>query len=237
MLAVAFAERTLTGLVFSALVIGIATYFGEPFIFDPIVLIAIGAIAIFFRRNLDLFTICSAIVAERAFEELMWRFLENTIWFKIPTYFILVILAYMLSRGIFRMYLMSFFAIAISAEIYWFFINYKSPYILWPCFTIIEAVALARYFKMRAFWLIEMNPKLEVKPILLDTQLILTFYAFVIIYSLYTFEYYLRHLFGYSDLTSVYYAYPYLASGIAIYKLYLIVLNSVDHLRAIELDA
>lgn len=237
MLALAFAEKTLSGLVFSALVIGIATYFGQPFIFDPIVLIAILAIAIFFRRNLDLLTICSVIVAERTFEELMWRFLENELWFKIPCYFALVILGYTLSRGKLRVYLMVFYLMAIASELYWYYTDYSAPYILWPCFTLLEAVLLARFFKMRVFWIIEFNPKLEVKPIALDSQLIMIFYAFICLYSLYTLEYYVRHLLGFTEITYIYYAYPYIASCLSLYTLWQIIVQSVEHLRTVELDA
>lgn len=237
MLALAFAEKTLSGLVFSALVVGIATYFGQPFIFDPIVLIAIIAIAIFFRRDTDLLTICSVIIAERVLEELMWRFLENEIWFKIPGYLILLILALTLFRGWLRFYLIAFYVCAVAAEVNWFLSEYKAPYILWPSFTLMEAALLARFFKMRAFWMIEFNSKLNVRPLVLDVQLIYTFYVFVLLYSLYTFEYYIRHILGYTEVTYIYYSYPYIGAALALFKLWLVLVQSIEHLRSVELDA
>lgn len=233
----AFAEKTLSGLVFSALVVGIASYFGQPFIFDPIVLIAIIAIAFFFRRNTDLLTICGAIIIERGIEELMWRFLENSIWFKIPMYLILVITCWFFSKGLSKVLLMLFFAFTIASELWWQIIDYKAPYILWQSYTLTAAVVLARYLKMRAFWLIEINHKWDVKPIYLDTQLIWVANAYILLYGFVVLEYFVRHIGGYKDVVVIYTLYPYIGSSLAIYALYMIIVQSVYHLKGLELDA
>ena len=237
MLAVAFTEKTIAGMVFSILVAAVATYFAQPTVFDPIVLICIAAIGIFFRRNIDLLTICAAIVAERAFEELMWRVLENTLMYKVPAYIVFLIAAYWLSKGLLRYGLMAFVAIGIAAEAYWYLTDYKAPYVVWMYLTLIEAIALARFFKMRAFWLLEINHKMRVKPIVLDTQLIIAFYGFAILYGLVIIEYYIRHILGFKEVTAVFEATRFIASSLAIYKLYLIILHSIEHLKSIELDA
>lgn len=237
MLALAFAEKTLSGLVFSALVVGIATYFGQPFIFDPIVLMAIIAIAFFFRRNSDLLTICAAIIAERGLEELMWRFLENSVWLKIPTYLILIIICWFFSRGLTRGLLLFFFLVVVSSEVWWHLTGYEAPYILWHCYTLGAAVIVARYLKMRPFWLIEINHKWDLKPIYLDTQLIAVAYGYAVLYGLVTLEYLVRHILGFREVVLIHTMYPYIGSSLAIFTLYMIIVQSVYHLRGLELNA
>jgi len=237
MLALAFAEKTLSGLVFSALVVGIATYFGQAFIFDPIVLLAIIAIAFFFRRNIDILSICGVLIFIKGLEELMWRFLENTIAFKIPSYLILFICCLFLGRGLLRVYALSFLSLAVFSELWWYFTEYKAPYILWHCYMATVCVFVLRFMKMRTFWLIEINPKWETRPIFLDNQIMLVQKLFLILYSLVTFEYYLRHLLGFKDILIIYKLFPYIGSSLAIYTLYMIILQSVMHLKNIELNA
>ncbi|BDX07346.1 hypothetical protein [Planctobacterium marinum] len=233
----AFAEKTLSGLVFSALVVGIASYFGQASIFDPIILICFIAIAIAFRRNIDLVSICSVFIAERALEELMWRFLENTIWFKIPSYFILIIICLFLSNGLIRLYSISFLTLAASIEAYWYFTDYNAPFVIWYCYLLTILIVIRRFLRMRVFWLIEVNPKWSPTPLALDSQLLLANIGFIVSASLMAFEYYVRHLTGFSDLVVVYNIFPYFNHTLSMFMIYMIIVQSIQHLKAIELEA
>ena len=233
----AFAEKTLSGLVFAALVVGIATYFGQPFIFDPIVLICFIAIAIAFRRNIDLLSICSVFIAERALEELMWRFLENSIWFKVPSYLILVVVCIYLSNGFIRAYSITFLTVAASVETYWYITGYDAPFILWYCYLITILVVVRRFLRMRVFWLIEVNPKWSPSPLALDSQLLLANAAFIISSSLAVFEFYVRHLTEFNNVLYVYNFFPYFNGFLSVFMLYVIIVQSISHLKSIELEA
>lgn len=232
----AFAEKAIAGLVFSALIVGSATYFGQAFIFDPLILIFFIAIAITFRRNIDLLTICSLFIADRAVEELMWRFLENTIWFKIPSYLIFGLICFFMSKGLLRIYITSFFLVAVAAELYWFLTDYKAPFILWYCFGLTTSVVLRRCLRMRTFWLIEINPRFSPQPLALDTHLLFANAAFIVSSSLSVFEFYIRHFTG-QKVMVVYTLFPYFNHTISVFMLYMIVVQSISHLKTQELSA
>lgn len=236
-LTLAFAEKTVSGLVFSALIVGIASYFGQSSIFDPIILLSFIAIAASFRRNIDLVSICSIFIAERALEELMWRFLENTIWFKIPSYLILFIICVYFSSGLIRHYSIFFLSIAMSMETYWFFIDYNAPFIMWYCYMFTLLVVIRRFLRMRVFWLIELNPKLSPSPLALDSQLLLANAAFIFSSSFAVFEFYIRHLTPFSSVKVVYNLFPYFNGTLSVFILYVIVIQSIAHLRSLELNA
>lgn len=237
MLALAFAEKTLSGLVFSALVVGIATYFGQPFIFDPIVLMAFVAIAIAFRRNIDLVSICAIFIAERGLEELMWRFMEYTISFKIPFYLVFLLIPLFFCKGPLRLLLTAFVTTGIFIELYWHLTSYDAPKILWNFYLLAIAIIIRRVLIMRTFWLIEMNPRLEPKPIALDSQLLIANAGFIVLHCLMIAEYWLRHILQLSDLLYVYYSFSYITHILSMFMLYMIVVQSIYHLREIELSA
>ena len=233
----AFAEKPLTGLIFSALAVGITSYFGQAAIFDPLILIAFICIALVFRRNIDLLSICCILIAERALEELMWRLLDYTIWFKIPGYILCIALTLLVTNGFLRYYCLAFFSLAAASEMYWYATAYPAPKIIWFCYTLLILIVIRKCLRMRVFWLIELNPKLTPTPLYLDSKLLLANAAFMVTTSLLVFEYYLRHLVQLQDILYVYHAYPFANHIISIFILYMLIVESISHLKNIELQA
>ena len=233
----AFAEKTLSGLVFSALVVGIATYFGQALVFDPIILIAFIAIALVFRRNIDLVSICCIFIAERALEELMWRFMEYTLWFKVPAYLIFFCIAVLMSSGILRTFAVFIFTAGISIELYWELTDYKAPAVLWLFYFLTINIVVRKFLRMRTFWLIEVNPKLEPRPLALDSQLLLANIGFILLNSANIIEYWIRHLTPYNNMLVFYNSFSHLSHALSVFMLYMIIVQSIQHLRELELSA
>ncbi len=90
---------------------------------------------------------------------------------------------------------------------------------------------------MRVFWLIELNPKWEPAPLALDSQLLLANAGFIISSSLAVFEFYIRHLTSYKEVLYVYNFFPYFNGILSVFILYVIIIQSILHLKAIELEA
>ena len=233
----AFAEKTISGLVFSALMVGIATYIGQPLIFDPLVLLAYIAIAVVFRRNIDLLSICSIFIAVRGLEELMFRFLGNTIWFKVPCYLIFLIIPFFWASGMLKHFMVAFVTVGIGIEIYWYITDYNAPWVYWYFYLLTIAIIVRKFLRMRVFWLLEINTDLEPKPLPLDSQLLIANGVFIALNILMIGEYWLRHLTDMSDLLLIYNINAYVAHIMSIFIIYMLVVQSVHHLKALELNA
>lgn len=233
----AFAEKTLSGLVFSALIVGTASYFGQAEIFDPIILLSFIAIALAFRRNVDLVSICSIFIAERGMEELMWRFLGDTIWFKIPCYLIFLLIPIFLASGPLRSALTFFVLTGIGVEIYWWATEYPAPDLVWGFYLLSIGVITRKVLRMRVFWLIELRPTLEPKVLPLDSQLLIANAISIGLVCLMISEYWLRHIFDIPDLLYVHSAFPYIAHIVSIFIVYMLVVQSIQHLQSLELNA
>lgn len=233
----AFAEKTLSGLVFSALVVGIASYFGQAEIFDPIILLSFIAIGLAFRRNVDLLSICAIFVAERGLEELMWRFLDFSIWFKIPSYLIFFALAVWHSKGNLRYFAVAFYSLGIGIETYWYLADYNAPNVMWLFYFLTVNIIIRKLLRMRTFLLIEINPKLDPRPLSLDSQLLLANIGFIIFNSANIVEYWIRHLTPFKDVLFFYSNFSYVSHLLSLFMLYMIVIQSIHHLKRIELDA
>lgn len=236
-LTLAFAEKTISGLIFSALIVGVMSFFGQASIFDPIILIAFIAIALAFRRNIDLLSICAIFIAERGLEELMWRFLDYTIWFKIPCYLIFFILAYWHSKGTLRQFVVTFYSIAIAIETYWYLTSYTAPAVMWLFYFLTVNIIIRRLLRDRTFILIEINPKFDPRPLSLDSQLLLANIGFIVINASNIIEYWIRHLTNYSDIVILYNIFPYVSHLLSLFMLYMIVIQSIYHLKELELNA
>jgi len=234
-----FAEKFIIALAFSMLVVAIVNFFGVPQYFDPVILIAFFAIAFLFRRNKDLVSICAIFLVERLLEELGYQTvinIDNNIWIKVPIYLGLALSLWFCTTSKLRIFALSFLSIAIIVEVYWVLTDYAPRLILWTCFLFTLSLWVRWSLRRRAFWLIYLTKK-SGEPIDLDLKLINATMLFVALHVSMVLEFYVRHVFGLKDITYVYYSYPYISQVINCFILYNILIESVKHLKAIELQA
>lgn len=233
-----FAEKTVVGIVFSILVIALAFFFGNPFFFDPVLLVAFVAIALFFRRNKDLVVICAIFVTERGLEEMAYRTLQNEFWFKLPTYLIFCLVVWLFSRSgdWLRWFAIGFLSFALVTELFWYATNYNAPMIVWTCTLFTLTVAVRWSLRRRTFWMIHLFKK-SGQSLLLDRQLIIATMSYLTLHIVMVLEFYVRHLLGFSNVTTIYYSYQYIASVINVFILYNIVIESIRHLNSLEMPA
>lgn len=232
----AFAERAITGVVFSALLVGGAAYLGNSTFFDLLALIGFVSIALVFRRNRDLLTLSGIFILERAAEELAWRTMDNSVLFKIPLYLLFLGLAGSLADGKLRAFLIVVLSSSIVAEIYWHMTSYNAPYILWMNYMIAATLLVRHAIVRRSFWLIDLTGK-SGSSLDLEVKLLGANSAFFFLYSLAIVEYFLRHLFGLKEILIIHYSFPYLSQSITLFILYMLVVESVRYLKTQELKA
>ncbi len=128
-----FAEKTIAGVIFAIICLALAYFFGQENLFDPIIIITFIAVSLFFRRNKDLVLVCLIFIVERGMEELVWRTLQNEIWFKLPAYLLFIYCSYSFARGALKWIGVLFFVFSFAVEIYWYFSTDRIPFTLLSC--------------------------------------------------------------------------------------------------------
>jgi len=236
MLALALTEKTLYAMIFAITVVSIATFFDGLVVVDGINIACFVAIAVFFRRNVDLLSICCIYIAERGLEEVMWRITEYTLWFKVPFYLTLFLLVMWQSKGVFRLIFGAFFLAGMSIEAYWYISEYQAPMVMWHYYMLTINLLVRRLLMNRTFLLIELNPNLQPKPLVLDSQLILAQVLFISLNMASITEYWLRHLTEYNPLF-VHSMTSSVVMALNLFILYNLVAQSIQHLRDLELRA
>jgi hypothetical protein len=230
-----FAERTIAGIVFAAICVSLITYFGQAELFDPIILVTFIAIGLAFRRNRDLVFVCMIFVVERGMEEMMWRTLQNELWFKLPAYLLFIYISYAFCRGSLRWIALLFFSASLAIEVYWYYTADWIPFTLLTCYMVAAALLVRYALRRRVFWQINMFSK-RGSPMPLDRMLLNANAGFIALYLLMAIEIYLSELTN-IPIFYVYDAFTPVAQGLSLFIIYMVIIESVRHLKAVELHA
>lgn len=230
-----FAERTIAGIIFAVICVALFNFFGQSELFDLIILVSFISIALFFRRNRDLLFICLILIAERGMEELMWRTLENDLWVKIPSYLIFMIIGYQFARGGLRWFSILFFGVSLAVEAYLHQTIEDVPFTLFSAYVVAAAILVRHALRRRVFWQINLWGK-RGTPMILDNKLLDANASFIALYVAFIAEIYISFLSKvYMDY--IYQAFPYISQCISLFIVYNILLESLRHLRSVELHA
>ena len=231
-----FAEKTISGILVAVLCVALITAFGQEFIFDPLILSAFLGIAFLFRRNKDLVFICAIFIIERGVEEIVWRLLQNTLWFKVPGYLLFIAISYWCAKGALRLYAMSFFTLSFAIEGYWYLTDYhRIPFTLLACYMVCASLVVRYALRRRVFWHIAMFGKMGT-PVNFDFQLLRANAGFILLHSAATIEFYIREFFA-INLAYVYNANVYVCQTLSLFIIYMLIIESISHLKNRELHA
>lgn len=230
-----FAEKTIAGIMFAAICVSLASYFGHAELFDPIIVVTFLAIALLFRRNRDLVFVCMIFVIERGLEELVWRTLQNDIRFELPAYLFFVYVSYVCAQGALRWFALVFFVASMAIDVYWHFTAEWAPFTLLTCYMMAASIVVRYALMRRVFWQIDIFDK-SGTPMPLDIMLLRANACFIALHALVTVEYYARWFIDW-DIDYLYYANSYIAHGLSVFILYMVVVESLRHLGTVELNA
>lgn len=230
-----FAEKTIAGIIFAVICVALFHFFGQSESFDLIILVSFISIGLFFRRNRDLAFICLIFVVERGMEELMWRALENNLWVKFPAYTVFMLVSYQFARGGLRWFAIVFFAASLAMEVYWHNLLDDVPFTLFTSYTIAGAILVRHALRRRVFWQINLWQK-RGTPMILDNKMLGANACFIALNVAMVLEIYFSFL-SRIYINWIYEAFPYISQCISLFIVYNIILESLRHLKNVELHA
>jgi hypothetical protein len=204
---------------------GILT-FGNAMVFDRLFIGVLIFTAIVCRKNINVVGIIAILAVERLLEELLWFSVIDqfyNIWqMKVVIYLGLMWMLYKLWYDSMVKIALPFILFSITAEFYWYFIDYdRIPGIYW--YNIIIALnLLTRYLLFSRIELTETVSSKSAESINLDWIVYQITRLYIVIEILNISEYLLRHTVEYFDIQLVYSSYPYLVHSISTFTLWVV---------------
>jgi hypothetical protein len=206
------------------IILGIAT-FGHSHQFDTSAIILLLIIAFFFRKDIDITSVIFLLVVGRLIEDIIFYTSKLNPLFIVSAYTLCAYCIYTFDRDKLRLVAASAFAIAITAQIYWYLTNYQAPEIYWQIY-IINFSLLTRFFLVFRPAITQHLTKITAEHTQLDYKLQQLYGMPIVIELLNIIEYTIRHTTHFKPIY-IYSAYPYLLQIIATYALYLV----LDHAK------
>lgn len=229
MLASVYIRQLLTAL-FGGLFVacGIMT-FGNAYIFDRLFIGILIFTAVICYRNINIVSVLLIILLQRCIEEMAWFGLENAITIKELLYLLAIAVTFYLRFDPIAKCVAAILALVISAEIYWYIVDYPAPEIYWHV-TLMISNLFSRYLIFSRLALVDKYFPLKASSTQLDWIIYRLMGTTVIIQSAALLEYLARHILGYSNVLFIYYSYPFLMHAIGMFAIWATFNESYKHL-------
>ncbi|UAA40444.1 hypothetical protein KIH87_08960 [Paraneptunicella aestuarii] len=212
--------------------IGVFT-FGKALWFDRIYLVLLLlASAYSYHIDKNIFGIFVILSLERVFEESIYLLAKDTWTFKILVVVLCTGACYKLRYD--RMIWVAAGALSsvIAADIYWYLIDYPAPKIYWSLVILFQSLMVRHFIFFRPAIMERHFPEWrEIRWINSDWQIYQLMMVFVVMELLFLGEYYVRHIFGYTNVLVVFTLYPYAAHTVASIIIWIILSETIRMTR------
>jgi hypothetical protein len=188
--------------------------FGNALLFDRLFLGVIVFTAILCRKEINIVAALAIILLQHLFEEIAWLYLPNYDIANIPIYLAALWFSYYFWYDWVSKILLINSILAICAEVYWHLTGYSAPSIAWYLGLMIVCLVV-RHFVFIRVGFVDLYFSDKGKSINLD-WILYKINAFVVLtQTIVLYEYFARHILGYSNALLAYNYSAYLIHGLS----------------------
>jgi len=193
--------------------------------FDRIFFFSLIFVGVICRKEVNMLSVVVIVLASQVMSEAGFNILDKPdVFVKLFVYPALIYAIYNVRGSFLDWLVFPVVGMSIVAEIYWFIVGYNPPEIIWHLYLITLNMTLIFALDMRFLWVSRIWPR-EEKELNIDFIIKIPLLFVVLINSIETIEYIFRHM-QLTSSTVIYYAGPYINSGMAIMLLWLIFLQA-----------
>lgn len=213
--------------------------FGQPLLFDRIVVITlIGAAYYSWRYSKPLLGGILILLALRLVEEALWLIHSEHWGFRALIYAGGLALCYALRYTRFARITAALIVLTLTANLFWLYTGYPTPSTTWVIVMLLLNQSARHLVFTRPFWSPRYLPKLsEHSWTQCDMRIYDLLSVHVVLQALSLMEYLLRHLLQQPDWLFIYTLYPYATQALTCATLWVILDNAWQLLRLQRLDA
>lgn len=230
----AFSWSKLAKIVGAITFVGAGFYaYGDGILFEQIYIAVLVFMAVLFVKDINVVS----VIMITTLANLCFMFLypaltgaEYQILLKVATYSAIGYTLYRLRTEEHRFKIATVIGLCVIAELYWLITGYPAPVIHWYVF-VININILMRYFLFQRFFIMSKYFPKHYRSLDLDLSLYELGWYYNIVHIAVIFEYFVRHVFGQKDETTVYYAAPYIFHAITTYSVLLILVQGYSIMR------
>ncbi|MFT2091320.1 hypothetical protein ACMUMK_10055 [Paraglaciecola sp. 2405UD69-4] len=188
--------------------------FGNAYIFDRVFLAVLVFTALLCKDNINIVSVVVILFIQAIIGETLWLFWDDTLTFKFIFYIFSLAVLYFCRHDKITRVILAVTILMIITNIFWYITSYNPPNTTWYMWLTISSLGVRFLIFSRVSFVEHYFPKRS-ESINLDWAIYRLSAFFIFIQVAMILEYWVRHVFSYSDAILMYTIYPYLTQTIA----------------------